>query len=201
MRRPPAEDDITRIAAALAAHGVEYAMIGGAAMALHGFARMTKDIDLLLPVDADNNQKLVEALRNLPGAEAAATRLRTEGMDKGHSTELLVEVGGVKVRTLDVDGMLLPKAIHGAARHPRRMKPRVGTCAHHWGRHGGHECPPYEDGGLLSSNEFQFRSEFSPATPSRSPPRRSFAWSSWLRRPAWRPLGPGRGWRRSGYAA
>jgi hypothetical protein len=44
--RQPNQSDLLRMAQALAAFEVEYVVIGGAAMALHGFARMTKDIDL-----------------------------------------------------------------------------------------------------------------------------------------------------------
>lgn len=47
--RQPNHSDLLRLAQALAAFEVEYVVIGGAAMALHGFARMTKDIDLLPP--------------------------------------------------------------------------------------------------------------------------------------------------------
>jgi hypothetical protein len=54
--RQPNQSDLLGLAQALAAFDVEYVVIGGAAMALHGFARMTKDIDLLLPVDPANNR-------------------------------------------------------------------------------------------------------------------------------------------------
>jgi predicted nucleotidyltransferase len=53
-RRPPTDGDITLLAKALRDHGAEYVIIGGAAMALHGFPRMTRDIDLFLPVDPQN---------------------------------------------------------------------------------------------------------------------------------------------------
>ena len=54
--RQPNQADLLKLASALAAFDVEYVVIEGAAMALHGFARMTKDIDLLLPVDTANNR-------------------------------------------------------------------------------------------------------------------------------------------------
>ena len=52
--RQPTADDLLLLAKALAAFGVEYALIGGTAMAVHGFSRATKVIDLLLPGSADN---------------------------------------------------------------------------------------------------------------------------------------------------
>jgi hypothetical protein len=147
VRRPPDQSDITLLAAALAEHSVQYAMLGGAAMALHGFPRMTKDIDLLLPVDPVNNDLLIRALHALPGAADAIGMLRREWMDKGHSTELLAdisvdllyvaadctfedlrkhvietEVGGVKIRTLDVDGMLLSKRTTRPSDVPDRLR-------------------------------------------------------------------------------
>ena len=49
-RRLPSDNDLKRLAEVLYRHQVEYVLIGGGAMALHGFPRGTKDIDLFLPV-------------------------------------------------------------------------------------------------------------------------------------------------------
>ena len=125
---------MTLLAKALADHGVEYVLIGGAAMALHGFPRMTKDIDLFLPVDPENNRRLLAALKSVPNSKAALASLRPQFMDQGYSTsfegeiaiDLLyvaaskvfadlrdhikqVDFNGVVVSTLDVDGMLISK--------------------------------------------------------------------------------------------
>jgi predicted nucleotidyltransferase len=133
-RRPPTQDDITLLAKALADHGVEYVLIGGAAMALHGFPRMTKDLDLFLPVDPENNRRLLQALASVPNSGGALAALRPQYMDEGYSTsfegdiaiDLLyvaadkvyedlrphikrVQFNGVSVATLDVDGMLVSK--------------------------------------------------------------------------------------------
>jgi hypothetical protein len=59
--RQPDQSDLLALAKVLANFDVEYVVIGGAAMALQGFARMTKDIDLLLPVDPANNARLLRA--------------------------------------------------------------------------------------------------------------------------------------------
>lgn len=147
IRRSPTQDDITSLAKALADHRVEYVLIGGAAMALHGFPRMTKDIDLFLPVDSDNNRRLLAALESVPNSKTALAALRPKFMDQGYSTsfegeiaiDLLyvaaskqfddlrghikrLELNGVAVSTLDVDGMLISKQTTRETDLPDRLK-------------------------------------------------------------------------------
>jgi hypothetical protein len=146
-RRVPTEDDLILLARALQQHRVEYVLIGGAAMALHGFPRMTKDIDLFLPVDPENNRRLLEALKSVPNSEGPLAELRPQYMDQGYSSsfegdiaiDLLyvaaskafgdlrghvktVAVGGVPVSTLDVDGMLISKRTTRPEDVPDRLK-------------------------------------------------------------------------------
>ena len=145
--RQPTKSDLVQLAKALAVFGVEYALIGGTAMAVHGFSRATKDIDLLLPVSADNNARLLQALASIPGTSEALGTLRSEWMDKGHSTALEGEIDvdllyvaadqifeslkahvqtvifeGLPVVTLDVDGMLLTKKTSRETDIPDRLK-------------------------------------------------------------------------------
>jgi len=42
---------------------VEYLLIGGWAVAIHGYARATDDIDILVRASAENAKKVVAALR------------------------------------------------------------------------------------------------------------------------------------------
>ena len=49
----------------LADSGAEYIIVGGVAANLHGLSRGTKDIDLLIPKDLKNTEKLLEALSGL----------------------------------------------------------------------------------------------------------------------------------------
>ena len=145
--RHPNQSDLLSLAQTLANFDVEYVVIGGAAMALHGFARMTKDIDLLLPVDPANNARLLRALESMPQNAEALAQLRPEWMDKGHSTALEGEIyidllyvaasrsfeelrqhiqtvvlNGVPVVTLDVDGMLQTKRTTREVDIPDRLK-------------------------------------------------------------------------------
>jgi hypothetical protein len=145
--RPPNQSDLLALAEALATFRVEYVVIGGAAMALHGFPRMTKDIDLLLPIDPANNRRLLRALDSMPENSEALAQLRPEWMDKGHSTAvegaiyidllyvaasksfeelrenvLTISLKGVPVETLDIDGMLQTKRTTRESDIPDRLK-------------------------------------------------------------------------------
>jgi hypothetical protein len=133
-RRPPEAADLLLIFAELAKRRVEYALLGGAAMALHGFPRMTKDIDLILPRDPANNARLLTALKTLGTSLRIDHLPAKKTLDGGFSTAAEGELGidllfvaasktfedyrghiidrvvdGVPVRMLDVDGMLMSK--------------------------------------------------------------------------------------------
>ena len=133
-RRAPALADILLVLSELEAHGVRYALLGGAAMAVHGFPRMTRDIDCIFPVDRRNNAKLMAALGSL-GKKLRLDHVPTkQSLDQGFSTAaegeialdiLFVaaahrfedyakhieerEIDGVRFKVLDVDGMLMSK--------------------------------------------------------------------------------------------
>lgn len=133
-RRPPFLDDIRLVLSELEKHGVEYALLGGAAMAVHGFPRMTKDIDLIFPVDPANNARLLQAIAALKDTLDLTHTPSQASLDQGYSTAaegsigidiLFVaasrkfddyrqhieerEIRGVKARVLDIDGMLMSK--------------------------------------------------------------------------------------------
>lgn len=75
--RPATWSDVVRLAAYLHEAGVEYALIGGYALAAHGFNRQTEDVDILVSPSADNARRWVMALSRLPDGAAAA--LQAEG--------------------------------------------------------------------------------------------------------------------------
>lgn len=58
-------DKVISLLMALSAHGVRYTLVGGIALNLHGIARNTLDIDLLVPEDADNIERLKSALESV----------------------------------------------------------------------------------------------------------------------------------------
>ena len=133
-QRAPATADILLVLRELEAHGVRYALLGGAAMAVHGFPRMTRDIDCIFPVDRRNNAKLMAALEAIAAQRRIDHFPKREWLDQGFSTAaegeialdiLFVaasrkfaeyakhieerEIDGVRFKVLDLDGMLLSK--------------------------------------------------------------------------------------------
>jgi predicted nucleotidyltransferase len=63
--REPQIEDLLRICRALNNSGARYVLIGGFAVIVHGGARTTKDIDLLVDSSPDNVVKIKQALRIL----------------------------------------------------------------------------------------------------------------------------------------
>ncbi len=59
--------DFLEFLAALNRHGVRYLIIGGYAVAFHGYPRATKDLDLWLESSPENAGRTLEAIRNFFG--------------------------------------------------------------------------------------------------------------------------------------
>jgi hypothetical protein len=55
--RPATLDDLKSLLRALNEHGVEYLLIGGYALAAHGYQRATTDIDVLVPATIEVARK------------------------------------------------------------------------------------------------------------------------------------------------
>ena len=53
---------LKRLVDTLARHGIEYALVGGYAVALHGAVRGTVDIDLIIDIDIDSLTRTEKAL-------------------------------------------------------------------------------------------------------------------------------------------
>lgn len=64
--RTPEIQDLVALCKSLNDQGVKYILIGGFAVILHGFARGTKDIDLLVDPSEENVRKLKKAMSILP---------------------------------------------------------------------------------------------------------------------------------------
>ncbi len=134
--RPATWDDLIQLATHLNAAQARYALIGGYALAAHGYNRFSEDLDILVDPSQDNTPRWIEALATLP--DAAVTELRDqpdifarEGnyairindeftIDVmpaacGHSWEELspyitnIEIEGVSIRVLSLEGLLLTK--------------------------------------------------------------------------------------------
>ena len=65
-------------------HDATYIVIGGVAVALHGYVRATKDIDILIPRDIENTKRVLEALGELPWG--IAKEMNPEHVDRNPIT-------------------------------------------------------------------------------------------------------------------
>ena len=134
--RPATWEDVKLVAGYLAEAGVDYALIGGYAIAAHGYNRFSEDVDILVDPSPDNAKRWIAALSRLPdgacaelageedifaSGESGAIRINDEfTIDVmpaacGHGwAELsphieLCDVDGVAVRVLDLEGLLKTK--------------------------------------------------------------------------------------------
>lgn len=64
-------DDVKDLFRSLNNHQVQYLLVGGMALAMHGYIRATQDLDLWVRVDGDNKTRLIAALseNGVAGAE------------------------------------------------------------------------------------------------------------------------------------
>lgn len=75
--RPATWEDVKALARYLDEAGAEYALVGGYAIAAHGFSRFSEDIDILVNPSAENARRWIVALSRLP--DRAAAELAAEG--------------------------------------------------------------------------------------------------------------------------
>jgi hypothetical protein len=69
--RPATWEDVKIVARYLNEAGVDYALVGGYAIAAHGFNRFSEDIDILVDPAPENSRRWILALARLPDAAAA----------------------------------------------------------------------------------------------------------------------------------
>ena len=102
-----------QLLAALADHGVEFVVIGGFALAPHGYVRATKDIDIVPSPEPANLKRLATALRGLD-ADTAGFRdggnwvllTRYGRLDVMQDVPGLRDYGHLRRGALEVDGVL-----------------------------------------------------------------------------------------------
>jgi hypothetical protein len=127
-------DELVDLLRRFQAEGVQYILVGGQAVRLNGFLRATEDIDILLPRSLDNGRRVIRAL----GFLGASSDLDPGWFDvdpedpeniriaddllidllfaaNGETFESLqphvrsLEVDGVVIHTLDIEGLLKTK--------------------------------------------------------------------------------------------
>jgi predicted nucleotidyltransferase len=130
--RPATAADLKRVISALNASGAHYLLIGAYALFAHGYQRATTDIDFVVEGTLANGQRVQQALLVL--ADRSASELDpawfTEGenirvadeitvdllfspcaqtYDMLKAYEQIVDLDGVPVRTVSLEGLLLTK--------------------------------------------------------------------------------------------
>jgi len=134
--RPATWEDVVRVARLLNAAGARYVLVGGYALAAHGFVRMTQDVDIAVAPDPENARRWIAALSELP--DGAARELSGDGdpfaggksyairINDEFTVDILPAAGGVpfeelerhslalrvhdeNLRVLDLEGLLLTK--------------------------------------------------------------------------------------------
>jgi predicted nucleotidyltransferase len=119
------------------AEGVEYVLVGGHAVRLNGFTRSTEDIDILLPSSIENGRRVIRALSFLNSSKDLQAEWFAPPADdpenirvaddllldllfaaNGQTYESLqehirkLEIDGVEIRTLDIEGLLKTKTTY-----------------------------------------------------------------------------------------
>jgi len=75
MAMTPVHDDFKEFLRLLNEANVEYLIVGGYAVAHHGYVRPTQDLDIWVAIHPDNARKLIEILAAFIGATVDASKL------------------------------------------------------------------------------------------------------------------------------
>jgi predicted nucleotidyltransferase len=125
-------EDLKALIRSLDAHGVEYLLIGGYALAAHGYQRATTDIDLMVAATVEAGERMKAALMVLP--DQVARDIDPDWFPEGENIRVgdaivvdimlnangqtyetlkqytqIVDLDGVAVRTVSLEGLLLTK--------------------------------------------------------------------------------------------
>lgn len=130
--RPASLEDLKALIQSLNKHQVDYLLIGGYALFVHGYHRATTDIDVLVPATFESGTKVKQALMLLP--DQAARELDAAWFEEGDNIRvadaylvdimlnacgetydslkqfaITVDLEGIPVRTVSLEGLLRTK--------------------------------------------------------------------------------------------
>ena len=130
--RPASLDDLKTLIGSLNHQHVDYLLIGGYALFVHGYHRATTDIDVLVPATAESGARVKAALMVLP--DQAAKDLEPEWFAEGDNIRvadafvvdvmlnacgetydtlkqyaITVDLEGIPVQTVSLEGLLRTK--------------------------------------------------------------------------------------------
>lgn len=96
---PPQQLEADKILRALLAGDVEFVVVGGLAVGAHGYARATKDVDIVPAPTAENRRRLHTALLELDAEPLEMVDLRAEELPVPFTPDGLDEGGNWALRT------------------------------------------------------------------------------------------------------
>lgn len=130
--RPASLEDLKTLIGSLNRQQVDYLLIGGYALFVHGYHRATTDIDVLVPATTESGAKVKAALMVLP--DQAAKDLEPEWFEEGENIRVAdaflvdvmlnacgetydtlkryavtVDLEGIPVQTVSLEGLLRTK--------------------------------------------------------------------------------------------
>jgi predicted nucleotidyltransferase len=130
--RPATLEDLKSLIVSLNEQRADYLLIGGYALFAHGYHRATTDIDVLVPASKDAGERVRAALMVLP--DQAAKDIDPEWFEEGENIRVAdafvvdimlnacgetyetlqqyaetVDLDGIPVRTINLEGLLLTK--------------------------------------------------------------------------------------------
>ena len=130
--RPATLEDLKTLVGSLNEQGVDYLLIGGYALFAHGYHRATTDIDGLVPATREAGKTIKKALMVLP--DQAAKDIDPAWFEEGENIRVadafvvdimlnacgetyetlkeyaeIVNLDGVKIRTINLEGLLRTK--------------------------------------------------------------------------------------------
>ena len=130
--RPASLDDLKLLLRSLNDKGADYFLIGGYALAAHGYQRATTDIDVVVPATAQAGRRVIDALMVLP--DHAAKDIDPAWFEQGENIRVAdlfvidlmlnangqtyetlrqyaetLELDGIVVKTISLRGLLLTK--------------------------------------------------------------------------------------------
>ncbi len=91
--------DIPAMLATLVRHEVDFVVIGGVAVAYHGFVRATRDVDIIPRPEGDNLARLWQALEELEARPAVLRDFRHDELPVPLTLEGLLDLGSWDLET------------------------------------------------------------------------------------------------------
>ena len=140
--RPATWQDVLKVVTYLTDAGAAFALVGGYAIAAHGFNRFSEDIDILVDATPSNATRWVAALSRLPDGAARELALETDvfANDKRYAIrindEITIDVmptiagyawGEMKTHIIhrEIDGVMVPLLdLEGLLKTKQGLRPK-----------------------------------------------------------------------------